>query len=61
MNMKQRKFVCVCARESDVDRMNENDGGGVCASPSLLPFFPLLPSPERLEPHIGHLLSAELS
>jgi len=25
--MKQKKLVYVCARESDVDRMNENDGG----------------------------------
>jgi hypothetical protein len=52
VNMKQKKklvCVCVCARESDVDRMNENDGGnvgGVYASSSSLPFFPLLPSPE---------------
>lgn len=53
VNMKQRKLVyvvvcmCVSARENDVDRMNENDGGSVgvvCASPSStssssLPFF----------------------
>jgi hypothetical protein len=40
--MKQKKLVYVCARESDVDRMNENDGGnvdGVYASSSSLPFF----------------------
>ncbi len=43
MNMKQKKtWMCVCARESDVERMNENDGGnvgGVYALPSSLPFF----------------------
>ncbi len=62
MNMKQKK-KSVCARENDVDRMNENDVGnvgGVYASSSSLPFFPLLPSPERVEPHIGRLLSFEV-
>ena len=33
--------------------MNENDGGGVCCSLSLLLFFPLFPLPHRVEPHIG--------
>lgn len=64
MNMKQKKkCVFVRARESDVDRMNENDGGnvgGVYASSSSLPFFLSFLLPKRVEPHIGRLLSFEL-
>ena len=36
---KKRLYACVCARENDVDRMNENSGGGVRWSMSLLLFF----------------------
>jgi len=60
MNMKQRKKKVVCAQENDVDRMNENDGGGVCWSLSLLIFFSLLPLPKRVEPHIGSFLSLDI-
>ena len=40
--------------------MNENDGGGVCCSLSLLPFFPLFPLANRVEPHIGSVISVDI-
>jgi len=57
---KKRLYACVCARENDVDRMNENSGGGVRWSMSLLLFFFSFLSLIWVEPHIGSFLSVDI-